>query len=169
MRLCTRALLFPCLALGIALDASALGPSETDKAAAETARWLVHNASWGVLTTLKGGVPDAEVFSFADGDILSEVRNEVATKPWQSVSCLCIVLSCFFNVSSLHSVGKDERVTQIELLQQVLLLSVPRFWYRVDRGFRVVSFAGPLNAQHRSLILLRDGAARRIQSDGGPD
>lgn len=72
MRLCTRALLFLCFALSIALHASAFGPPEMDEAAAQTARWLVHNSSWGVLTTLKGGVPDAEVFSFADGDILSE-------------------------------------------------------------------------------------------------
>eukprot|EP00966_Prymnesium_polylepis_P320739 7377110-Prymnesium_polylepis.1 len=43
---------------------------QTPEAAAETARWVVHNANWGYLTTIGGDKnPEAEVASFSDGAV----------------------------------------------------------------------------------------------------
>lgn len=42
-------------------------PSQTPKAAAETARWMVSTGNWGYVTTLIKGLPAAQVHSFSDG------------------------------------------------------------------------------------------------------
>jgi hypothetical protein len=40
---------------------------QSKEAAAETARWIVHESTWGYLTSLKDNKPIAEVASFSDG------------------------------------------------------------------------------------------------------
>ena len=40
---------------------------QSKAAAADTARWLIHEATWGYLSTLQDGKPFAEVVSFSDG------------------------------------------------------------------------------------------------------
>ena len=42
-------------------------PGQSKEAAAQTARWVVHEADWGYVTTLKDGAPTAQVLSFSDG------------------------------------------------------------------------------------------------------
>merc|ERR1719420_2936641 len=42
-------------------------PQQTTEAAAETARWMVATANWGVLETSADGMLSGEVVSFSDG------------------------------------------------------------------------------------------------------